>query len=107
MRLKMSRMKKVTNCVSGAASPILANIFLHVVFDNWMRKNHPEKPFERYADDIVVHCKTEKQALYVLKMIQQRIENCKLTLHPAKTKIINLRGKSEKKYPRSFDFLGF
>ena len=72
-----------------------------------MRKNHPEKPFERYADDIVVHCKTEKQALYVLKMIQQRIENCKLTLHPAKTKIINLRGKSEKKYPRSFDFLGF
>src|SRR6266487_6727036 len=67
----------------------------------------PKKPFERYADDIVVHCKTEKQALYVLKMIQQRMKDCKLTLHPVKTKIINLRGKSEKKYPRSFDFLGF
>jgi len=91
----------------GVASPLLANIFLHVVFDKWMEKFHPEKPFERYADDIVVHCKTEKQALYVLKMIQQRMTDCKLTLHPEKTKIINLRGKSEKKYPRSFDFLGF
>lgn len=91
----------------GVVSPLLANIFLHVVFDKWMEKNHPEKPFERYADDIVVHCKTEKQALYVLKMIQQRMTACKLTLHPVKTKIINLRGKPEKKYPRSFDFLGF
>jgi RNA-directed DNA polymerase len=47
----------------GVASPLLANIFLHVVFDKWMEKNHPGKPFERYADDIVVHCKSEKQAL--------------------------------------------
>lgn len=91
----------------GVVSPTLSNIFLHVVFDKWMEKNHPEKPFERYADDIVVHCKTERQALFVLKMIQQRMTECKLTLHPVKTKIINLRGKSEKKYPRSFDFLGF
>jgi len=91
----------------GVVSPTLSNIFLHVVFDKWMEKNHPEKPFERYADDIVVHCKTEKQVLFVLKVIQQRMTECKLTLHPVKTKIINLRGKSEKKYPRSFDFLGF
>jgi retron-type reverse transcriptase len=49
----------------GVISPLLANIFLHVVFDKWMKKNHPEKPFERYADDIVVHCKTEKQALFM------------------------------------------
>jgi group II intron reverse transcriptase/maturase len=91
----------------GVVSPLLANIFLNEVFDKWMEKNHPEKPFERYADDIVVHCKTEKQALFVLKMIQQRMASCKLTLHPEKTKIINLRGRSEKKYPCSFDFLGF
>jgi RNA-directed DNA polymerase len=91
----------------GVVSPLLSNIFLHVVLDKWMEKNYPEKPFERYADDIVVHCKTERQALFVLKMIQQRMTACKLTLHPVKTKIINLRGKSEKKYPRSFDFLGF
>ena len=91
----------------GVISPLLANIFLHVVFDGWMKIHHPEKPFERYADDIVVHCKTEKQALFVLQQIQQRMTDCKLTLHPVKTKIINLRGKTGNKYPRSFDFLGF
>jgi RNA-directed DNA polymerase len=91
----------------GVISPLLSNIFLHVVFDKWMEKHHPEKPFERYADDIVVHCKTEKQALFVLGMIQQRMKACKLSLHPVKTKIVNLRGTSEKKYPRSVDFLGF
>lgn len=91
----------------GVISPLLANIFLHVVFDKWMEKEHPEKPFERYADDIVVHCKTEKQAIYVLSKIKQRMQECKLMLHPTKTKIVNLRGFSEKKYPKGFDFLGF
>ena len=91
----------------GVISPLLANIFLHVVFDKWMEKEHPRKPFERYADDIVVHCKTEKQATYVLAKITQRLKACHLTLHPVKTKIVNLRGKSEKKYPKSYDFLGF
>lgn len=91
----------------GVISPLLANIFMHVCFDKWMEKYHPEKPFERYADDIVVHCKTEKQALYVLSCIRHRLSNCKLSLHPDKTKLVNLRGLSTLKYPRSFDFLGF
>jgi len=91
----------------GVASPLLSNIFLHVVFDMWMEKYHPDKPFERYADDIVVHCKTEKQALFVKSVIQKRMKACKLSLHPEKTKIVNFRGESEKKYPRSLDFLGF
>jgi group II intron reverse transcriptase/maturase len=91
----------------GVISPLLANIFLHVVFDKWMEKNHPEKPFERYADDIVVHCKTEKQALFMLRQIQSRMNACKLELHPQKTQIINLRGISQIKYPKGFDFLGF
>jgi len=91
----------------GVISPLLANIFLHVVFDKWMEKAHPEKPFERYADDIVVHCKTEKQAKYVLAMITRRLHACKLTVHPVKTKIVNLRGAAEKKYPKGYDFLGF
>lgn len=91
----------------GVISPLLANIFLHIVFDSWMDKEHPEKPFERYADDIVVHCKTEKQAQYVLRAIEKRMKQCKLELHPKKTKIVNLRGKSEKNYPKSYDFLGF
>ncbi|MCC5944924.1 MAG: group II intron reverse transcriptase/maturase [Bernardetiaceae bacterium] len=91
----------------GVISPLLANIFLHVVFDSWMAKYHPEKPFERYADDIVVHCKTEKQALYMLRQIQKRMQACKLELHSEKTKIVNIRGYAEKKYPKGYDFLGF
>lgn len=91
----------------GVISPLLANLFLHVVFDKWMDKEHPQKPFERYADDIVVHCKSEKQALYVLHLIQKRMVDCKLQLHREKSKIVNLRGFSEKKYPKGFDFLGF
>ena len=91
----------------GVISPLLANIFLHVVFDKWIEKNNPTTPFERYADDIVVHCKTEKQAIFLLRRIKDRMKACKLTLHPEKTKIINLRGKSENSYPKGFDFLGF
>lgn len=91
----------------GVISPLLANIFLHVAFDKWMEINHPEKPFERYADDIVVHCKSEKQAIYMLGQISRRMKECKLTLHPEKTGIVNLRGYAQKQYPKGFDFLGF
>lgn len=91
----------------GVISPLLANLFLHVVFDKWMEKHHPEKPFERYADDIVVHCKTEKQAKFMLQQIKQRMKACKLHLHEVKSKIVNLRGSSDTKYPKGFDFLGF
>ena len=91
----------------GVISPLLANLFMHVCFDKWMDNNHPEKPFERYADDVVVHCKTEKQAIFMLKRIGERLQKCKLMLHPEKTKIVNVRGRAEKKYPKSYDFLGF
>lgn len=91
----------------GVVSPLLANIFLHVAFDAWMEKHHPEKPFVRYADDIVVHCKTDKQARFMLVKIRERFTQCKLKVHPVKTRIVNLRGRSEEKHPRSFDFLGF
>jgi group II intron reverse transcriptase/maturase len=91
----------------GVISPLLANLFLHVAFDKWMEKHHPEKPFERYADDIVVHCKTEKQSKFVLFQIGKRLNQCKLTMHPDKTKIVNIRGKSENRYPKGYDFLGF
>lgn len=91
----------------GVISPLLSNLFLHIVFDKWMEKYHREKPFERYADDIVVHCKTERQAKYMKRMIRNRMHSCKLTLHLEKTKLVNLRGRAEKKYPRGYDFLGF
>jgi group II intron reverse transcriptase/maturase len=91
----------------GVISPLLANIFLHVVFDKWMEKEHAEKPFQRYADDIVVHCKTEKQAIFMLRVISLRMKVCQLVLHPDKTRIVNVRGISEKKYSKGYDFLGF
>jgi len=91
----------------GVISPLLANIYLHVVFDKWMAIYHPSKPFERYADDIVVHCKTENQAIYLKDKIQQRLKSCKLDLHPLKTKIVHFRGPAYETYPRSLDFLGF
>ena len=59
----------------GVASPLLSNIFMHVVFDKWMEKYHPEKPFVRYADDVIVHCKTDKQARFVLAMIRKRLSD--------------------------------
>lgn len=91
----------------GVISPLLANLFLHVAFDKWMETYHPEKPFERYADDIVVHCKTEKQALYLKSLIERRMLRCKLELHPDKTKVVHLRGEATRKYPISLDYLGF
>ena len=91
----------------GVISPLLANLFLHVAFDKWMDKYHFEKPFERSADDIIVHCKTDKQAKFVLSQIRKRLQDCGLELHPRKTKIINFRGITQEKYPQSFDFLGF
>jgi RNA-directed DNA polymerase len=91
----------------GVISPLLSNIFLHFVFDKWMEKYHHEKPFVRYADDIVVHCKSDKQSYFMLKEITKRMEECKLKVHPAKTKIINHRGLIKTAHSRKFDFLGY
>ena len=72
-----------------------------------MLKSFTDKPFVRYADDIIVHCKSEKQAQYLLDKIKERLASCKLEVHPIKTQIVNLRGHSSIRYARSFDFLGF
>ncbi len=93
----------------GVISPLLANIFLHLAFDDWMRKTHPDVLFERYADDAVAHCKTEKQAQAVLRSIEQRLVQCKLELHPQKTKIVYCKDDVRRgRYANEkFDFLGF
>lgn len=90
-------------------SPLIANVFMHHAFDDWMRKSFPSVQFERYADDILVHCVTETQARYILDKIEQRLKLCKLELHPEKTKIVyckdnNRRGSYEH---TRFDFLGY
>ena len=93
----------------GVISPVLSNLFLHYVFDKWMQCNHFGKPWCRYADDGLVHCRTERQAQQLLSELKQRFEECGLELHPVKTKIIYCKdGRRKGGYTNtSFDFLGY
>jgi len=88
---------------------LLANLFLHYAFDEWMRRNSSYVPFERYADDAIVHCKSEKQARWLKEAIGKRLAECKLELHPEKTKIVYCKDVDRRgNYPREkFDFLGY
>ncbi len=90
-------------------SPLLANLFLHYAFDEWMRRNYDNIPFERYADDILVHCKSEEQAKWMKTVIKERLKQCGLELHPEKTKIVYCKDLFRKRdYPNEkFDFLGY
>ena len=93
----------------GVISPLLANLFLHYVLDKWLLLNFPTVRFVRYADDVVVHCISEKQSHYVLEAIRRRLTECKLRLSEQKTKITyckDYRRNEGKGYPKSFDFLG-
>ena len=93
----------------GVISPILANLFMHYAFDLWLTRNHGNNPFERYADDTVVHCRTEQEAKQLLAEIDTRLKECKLELHPTKTKIVYCQDKErQKQHPNTaFDFLGY
>jgi len=90
-------------------SPLLANLFLHYAFDEWMSRNYPDAPFERYADDIVVHCRNRKQAGRIKLEVKKRLLQCKLELHPEKTKTVCCRDEDRKEnHPNEkFDFLGY
>ena len=93
----------------SAISPILSNLFMHHAFDDWMRRTFPTIPFERYADDIVVHCRSKRQAEMILDNIHRRLKECRLELHPKKTKIVyGLNGKKTRNGEHiQFDFLSF
>lgn len=90
-------------------SPLLANLFLHYVFDCWMTKHYPDIPFERYADDIICHCASEAQARALKEALVQRLAQCRLELHPHKTKIVYCKDANRRSsYPEQrFDFLGY
>ena len=93
----------------GVISPILANLFLHYVFDKWMEKRLPHNPWARYADDGVVHARTKAEAEAVLNQIGTRFEECGLELHPDKTRIVYCKDddrRGEHSYMK-FDFLGY
>lgn len=92
----------------GVISPLLANLYLHYCFDEWMKRNYGHCPFERYADDIVVHCKTRKQAGWVRHRLEERFGQCGLRVHPVKTRIVDCRtdNASRESKHQEFDFLG-
>jgi group II intron reverse transcriptase/maturase len=93
----------------SSVSPVLANLFLHYAFDAWLVREFPAVEFERYADDAVVHCTTERQARHVLAALQERMEDVGLVLHPDKTKIVYCRDANRRQHYgiTQFTFLGF
>jgi group II intron reverse transcriptase/maturase len=93
----------------GVVSPILMNLFMHYAFDSWMKRTYPQCPFARYADDAVVHCRSQAQAEAVMRSIALRLEECGLTMHPDKSKIVYCKDSNRTcVYPNvQFTFLGF
>lgn len=93
----------------GVISPLLANLFLHYAFDAWMVRTRPRILFERYADDIICHVSSQREGFALLEALKSRFAECRLTLHPQKTKIVFCRDTNRVgDFPvHSFDFLGF
>lgn len=93
----------------GVISPVLANLFLHYVFDDFMTKEFKTIPWARYADDAITHCVSLKQAKYLQRRLQERFEEYGLQLNLSKTKIVYCKDDDRKgDYPNiSFDFLGY
>ncbi|HSF32923.1 MAG TPA: group II intron reverse transcriptase/maturase [Candidatus Tectomicrobia bacterium] len=90
-------------------SPLLSNLFLHYTFDRWMAMHHPSIPFERYADDILCHCRSEAQARWLWTVLEQRFAACGRRVHPDKTTIVYCKDDDRRgHYPNEqFDFLGY
>jgi group II intron reverse transcriptase/maturase len=93
----------------SAISPVLSNLFMHYCFDTWMARKFPNVRFERYCDDVVVHCVSKRQAEYVKEAIGGRLKECELELHPDKTQVVyckdgRRRGSHEH---TSFEFLSY
>jgi RNA-directed DNA polymerase len=93
----------------GVISPVLANLFLHYAFDIWMDRNHPDKPFARYADDAVVHCHSKEDAERLRYSLEKRLAECGLELHQTKTRIVYCKDDDRRgNFPdTTFDFLGY
>lgn len=93
----------------GVISPLLANLYLHYAFDKWMERENPEVKFERFADDVIIHCRDEEETRRLKNQLEKRLAECGLKLHPEKTQIVYCKdGNRKKNYPRvSYRFLGY
>jgi RNA-directed DNA polymerase len=105
-----SREERTKGSPQGSVvSPLLANLFMHYAFDLWMTRTYPDIRFERYADDVIIHAKSQAQAEQVLEAVRQRLKECRLELHPEKTKIVYCKddGRRGQHEHIKFDFLGY
>jgi group II intron reverse transcriptase/maturase len=93
----------------SAISPVLANLFMTYAFDQWVDREFPTVRFERYCDDIVVHCSTERQARAVWAAVGERMVEVGLRLHPDKTRLVYCKDSKRRGEfdVVSFTFLGF
>jgi group II intron reverse transcriptase/maturase len=95
----------------GVISPLLANLFLHYGFDLWMHRTHPELKFERYVDDIIIHCSSHSKANEIMRMVSERFATIGLELNQDKSKLVHCRDTRRAKVCNyatvSFTFLGF
>jgi group II intron reverse transcriptase/maturase len=95
----------------GSISPLLSNLFLHYGLDLWLKREFPRIPFERYLDDCIIHCKTKRQANFVVSRLKRRLDEIKLALNEEKTKIcycLDAKRRMHKEEPQVvFTFLGF
>lgn len=98
----------------GVISPLLANVFLHEVLDEWFEATvkprlHGQAFMVRYADDLVIGFAREDDARRVLEVLPKRAAKYGLTVHPEKTRLVYFRPRRNptQEEPGSFDFLGF
>lgn len=93
----------------GVISPLLANLYLHFSLDKWLEKNYSELSFVRYADDMVLHCRSREEAEALLVAIKQRLATVELRLNEKKTQIVYCKDYRRKATHSKvqFGFLGF
>lgn len=98
----------------GVISPILANIFLHHVLDEWfVQKVRPKLKgpcfLIRFVDDFVIGCEYEADAKGLMEVLPKRFEHFDLAIHPTKTKLVRFGKPKNDTAPENgtFDFLGF
>ena len=99
----------------GVISPVLSNIFLHYVLDDWFVKEVMPRMkgkcfIIRWADDFIIGCELESDTARIMDVLPKRFSRYGLTLHPTKTRVIMFRkptSKANRKGKGTFDFLGF